>query len=87
MKFGIFELLPGGDGRAPQEVHENNLELIQTAEELGFYSAWVAEHHFSEYGLVNDIFTFLSSAAVLTRRIRLGTRRCHSSAVQPSTPG
>lgn len=73
MKFGLFMLLPGGFGRTPEQVYKNNLELISIAEDLGFFSAYVAEHHFSEYGLVNDPLLFLAAAAVQTRRIRLGT--------------
>ncbi|HEY7199075.1 MAG TPA: LLM class flavin-dependent oxidoreductase [Candidatus Dormibacteraeota bacterium] len=73
MKFGIFMLAPGGYGRTAADVYRNNLELVRIAEDLGFYSAYVAEHHFSEYGLVNDPLVFLAAAAVQTRRIRLGT--------------
>lgn len=73
MKFGLFMLLPGGYGRTAQDVYRNNLELIRVAEDLGFHSAYVAEHHFSEYGLVNDPLIFLAAAAVHTKRIRLGT--------------
>jgi alkanesulfonate monooxygenase SsuD/methylene tetrahydromethanopterin reductase-like flavin-dependent oxidoreductase (luciferase family) len=73
MKFGLFLLLPGGYGRSAGDVYRNNLELIRTAEELGFSSAYVAEHHFSEYGLVNDPLIFLAAAAVQTTKIRLGT--------------
>jgi alkanesulfonate monooxygenase SsuD/methylene tetrahydromethanopterin reductase-like flavin-dependent oxidoreductase (luciferase family) len=72
VKFGLFMLLPGGYGRTPAQVYRNNLELIRVAEDLGFYSAYVAEHHFSEYGLVNDPMVFLAAAAVQTSRIRLG---------------
>jgi alkanesulfonate monooxygenase SsuD/methylene tetrahydromethanopterin reductase-like flavin-dependent oxidoreductase (luciferase family) len=73
MKFGMFCLLPGGHGREPGEIYRNNMALIELAEELGFYSAWVAEHHFSDYGMVNDPLLFLSAVAVRTKRIRLGT--------------
>jgi natural product biosynthesis luciferase-like monooxygenase protein len=72
MKFGIFQLLPGA-GRLPSDVYERNLEMARTAEQLGFYSLWVAEHHFSQYGLVNDTLLYLSAVAAQTSRIRLGT--------------
>lgn len=50
------------------------LEQIQAAERFGFESAWVAQHHFSaaEGGLPSPL-VFLSHAAALTSRIRLGT--------------
>jgi natural product biosynthesis luciferase-like monooxygenase protein len=72
MKFGIFQLLPGA-GRLPSDVYDHNLEMARAAEQLGFYSIWVAEHHFSEYGLVNDTLLYLTAAAAQTSRIRLGT--------------
>ena len=72
MKFGIFQLLPGA-GRLPSDVYDRNLEMARAAEELGFYSVWVAEHHFSEYGLVNDTLLYLSAVAAQTNRMRLGT--------------
>lgn len=50
------------------------LEQIRAAERFGFASAWVAQHHFSaaEGGLPSPL-VFLSHAAALTSRIRLGT--------------
>ena len=42
-------------------------------EELGFHSAWVAEHHFSRYGLGPSSLIVIGSIAVQTKNIRLGT--------------
>ena len=64
--------MPGGHGRSARQVLLNHLEQIRLAEALGFHSAWVAEHHFSDYGLVNDPLVYLSAAAAQTSRIRLG---------------
>lgn len=49
-------------------------EQVRHADQLGFSSAWVAQHHFngSEGGLPSPL-VFLAHAAALTRRIRLGT--------------
>jgi len=47
--------------------------MIGRAESLGFASAWVAEHHFSEYGVCASPALILASAARVTRRIRLAT--------------
>jgi alkanesulfonate monooxygenase SsuD/methylene tetrahydromethanopterin reductase-like flavin-dependent oxidoreductase (luciferase family) len=47
---------------------------IEAADALGYDTAWVAEHHFSnEYGIMPDVFTYLGYLAARTRRIRLGT--------------
>jgi alkanesulfonate monooxygenase SsuD/methylene tetrahydromethanopterin reductase-like flavin-dependent oxidoreductase (luciferase family) len=44
------------------------------ADALGYDTAWVAEHHFSNaYGIMPDVFTYLGYLAARTRRIRLGT--------------
>src|SRR5690348_7544592 len=47
---------------------------IVHAERYGFYSAWVAQHHFHEdEGGLPAPFVFLSQIAARTTRIRLGT--------------
>ena len=47
---------------------------IQAADALGYDTAWVAEHHFSnQYGIMPDVFTYLGYLAAKTSRIRLGT--------------
>ena len=72
MKFGVMQLVSGGGGRTEREIYRDNLELVQLAEQLGFHSSWVAEHHFTDYGLVANTLQYLASAAMLTERIRLG---------------
>jgi alkanesulfonate monooxygenase SsuD/methylene tetrahydromethanopterin reductase-like flavin-dependent oxidoreductase (luciferase family) len=50
------------------------LDLFQAAEELGFDSGWVAQHHFlNGSGRLPSTLTFLAAAAQRTRRIQLGT--------------
>ena len=50
------------------------LDLFQAAEQLGFDSGWVAQHHFlNGAGRLPSTLTFLAAAAERTRRIRLGT--------------
>jgi alkanesulfonate monooxygenase SsuD/methylene tetrahydromethanopterin reductase-like flavin-dependent oxidoreductase (luciferase family) len=47
---------------------------IQAADTLGYDTAWVAEHHFSnQYGIMPDVFTYMGYLAAKTSRIRLGT--------------
>lgn len=71
-KLGFFTRLLE-DAPAAQR-YRFALEQIETAEDFGFHSAWVAQHHFSatEGGLPSPL-VFLSHAAARTRRIRLGT--------------
>ncbi|MFN0071845.1 MAG: LLM class flavin-dependent oxidoreductase [Chloroflexota bacterium] len=75
MKFSAHYLptyIPELDGPEP-EFYRRMLEQISLLDELGFYQAWVTEHHFHEYGgTVPDPAIFLAAAACRTRQIRLG---------------
>ena len=73
MKFGLFTHIPWPEGIEPKKVLDQTTEEVVYAEELGFDSAWVAEHHFSRYGLGSSSLVFSASIAAKTKRIRLGT--------------
>ena len=50
MRFGTFHLI-GSPNMAPAaERFGETLAHIALADELGFDSVWIAEHHFSNYG-------------------------------------
>lgn len=58
----------------PRRLYRDYVELFVAAEELGFDSCWVAQHHFdASAGGLPSPFPFLAAAAERTRRIRLGT--------------
>ena len=44
------------------------------AEELGFDSVWITEHHFSDYSMSNDPVQLLTYIAAKTRHVKLGTQ-------------
>lgn len=71
-RLGFFTRLL--DDVSAQQRYRLATEQIIKAEQLGFDSAWVAQHHFhaDEGGLPSPL-VFLAQAAVRTRRIRLGT--------------
>ena len=73
MKFGLFTHIPWPEGIEPKQVLDQTTEEVVFAEELGFHSAWVAEHHFSRYGLGSSSLVFSASLAAQTKKIRLGT--------------
>ena len=73
MKFGLFTHIPWPEGMEPKQVLDHTTEEVVYAEELGFHSAWVAEHHFSRYGLGSSSLVFSASVAAQTKKIRLGT--------------
>ncbi len=75
MRLGLFSVMdhyPAELGRTTAELYTEVLEQAEAADEWGFDSFWVAEHHFHEYGAVPRPPVFLAAAAQRTRRIRLG---------------
>jgi alkanesulfonate monooxygenase SsuD/methylene tetrahydromethanopterin reductase-like flavin-dependent oxidoreductase (luciferase family) len=76
MRFGVFSVAdhyPSELGRTAGELYAEVLEQAEAADELGFDSFWIAEHHFHEYGAIPRPPVWLAAAAERTRRIRLGS--------------
>jgi alkanesulfonate monooxygenase SsuD/methylene tetrahydromethanopterin reductase-like flavin-dependent oxidoreductase (luciferase family) len=72
MKFGIMNLFPA-EGANDHKVLQDTLEEIQFADQLGFDSAWLAEHHFSRYGILGNPLLMGAAIASTTKRISIGT--------------
>ena len=75
MRFGIFSVVdhyPKELPRTSGQLYAELLEQVEAAEEWGFESFWIAEHHFHEYGGVPRPPIWMAAAARRTRRIRLG---------------
>ena len=73
MKFGLFSHVPWPEELAPSQVVDNITEEFVVGEELGFDSGWLAEHHFSRYGLGSASLMLLANIAARTKKLRLGT--------------
>lgn len=73
MKFGTMNLFPLGEGASDSKVIEEALEDAVLADEMGFDSIWLAEHHFSPYGILGNPLLFASAIAQRTKRIKIGT--------------
>ena len=73
MQFGTFLLLQTPSGQPSETIYERGVEITQLAEELGFRNMWLAEHHFSTYGLLSRPLTYALHLANKTRTIRVGT--------------
>ena len=73
MKFALFSHVAWPEGSDHQRVFEQVTEEFQYGEELGFHSAWLAEHHFSRYGLGSSSMVLAASIAPRTTKIRLGS--------------
>jgi alkanesulfonate monooxygenase SsuD/methylene tetrahydromethanopterin reductase-like flavin-dependent oxidoreductase (luciferase family) len=77
MEFGILFTSHPNHVTEPyphRDVHARVTAEIEAADRLGYDTAWVAEHHFSnQYGIMPDVFTYMGYLAARTSRIRLGT--------------
>lgn len=74
MRYSIFSVQDHHSSmqRTVQQLYAQVMEQCVLAEELGYDSFFVAEHHFHEYGVVPDPAVFLAALAQRTKRIRLG---------------
>lgn len=75
MKFGLFILAswPDESTKAQARILGEAVEQAQYAEELGFDSVWLAEHHFCRYGIVPNAIPMAMYVAARTKKIRIGT--------------
>src|SRR5436309_14828992 len=75
MRFGLF----GGARTDPGEqandrrIYCDYIDYICEAEELGFHSVFLVEHHFTGFGQISATLNFLTYLAAKTTRLRLGT--------------
>lgn len=72
MKFGLFQTAQWPEGSSQLEDYRNALEQVVYADELGFESAWMTEHHFSRHGIISSNYAFCAYLAAKTKKIRLG---------------
>src|SRR5579885_2860912 len=76
MKFGVgyYSLQsPPHNPVSHQQLYSEMLDQIGVAEELGFESAWLTEHHFLSDGYCPSLLVTAAAIAARTRRIRIGT--------------
>ena len=70
-RLGVFSRLV--DDVAPAEIYARALTFFQTAEDLGFDTGWVAQHHARKTGGLPSPLIFLTALAGRTSRLRLAT--------------
>jgi len=73
MRFSTQNLLSLREGQSHAQVYANTLDECRLAEELGFHTVWLAEHHFSPYGIAPSLAVLAAAVARETRRVRIGT--------------
>lgn len=73
MRCGLFWLPVLAPGEAPGKLYEQLLELATFADQKGFASIWLAEHHFDAYGgIVPSPAVLAAVLAQRTTRLRIG---------------
>jgi alkanesulfonate monooxygenase SsuD/methylene tetrahydromethanopterin reductase-like flavin-dependent oxidoreductase (luciferase family) len=72
LDIGIFQLLPRGHAVTDRQVVEQALWEVDFAEQNGFESIWITEHHFSGYGTIGVPSVYAAGIAQRTKRIRIG---------------
>jgi alkanesulfonate monooxygenase SsuD/methylene tetrahydromethanopterin reductase-like flavin-dependent oxidoreductase (luciferase family) len=72
MDLGLFFLMQRDEAWSEQAVYDSALEQMLAAEPLGYHSAWIAEHHFNDYGLCPSPPVLAAFVAARTRTLRLG---------------
>ncbi|CAN0429612.1 unnamed protein product, partial [Discosporangium mesarthrocarpum] len=76
MRFGLFggaRAQRGGVQRDSTQGYRDFIDYVGEAEELGYHSVFLVEHHFTGFGQVSASLNLLTFLAARTRRIRLGT--------------
>ena len=73
MRFSVFTTLPP-NGRPPDQVLKDFREQVVLAEQLGFHTIWIGEHHFQPFGGGDLPNAILIGAAIAARtsKIRIG---------------
>jgi luciferase family oxidoreductase group 1 len=73
MKLGLFQTVQWPEGSSQTQRYAELVEQCELAEELGYHSVWLTEHHFTRHGITSDSLALLAHLAARTTRIRLGT--------------
>jgi alkanesulfonate monooxygenase SsuD/methylene tetrahydromethanopterin reductase-like flavin-dependent oxidoreductase (luciferase family) len=73
MKWGIFTLSQIPDQQVRTEVMGDHIQQFKLADELGYDSIWIAEHLFSTYGIVTSCQVLMAAAAMVTKKVRIGS--------------
>ncbi len=73
MDFALFSHVPWPEGVDAKQVYDDITEEFVLGEELGFKSAWMAEHHFTRYGLGAAPNVLASSIVAKTTTLRIGS--------------
>jgi len=71
LQFGIFDWIEW-DQTPASDIFEQRLQMLEYADQAGFYCYHLAEHHVTPLSLAPSPTVFLTAVAQRTRRLRLG---------------
>ena len=70
--FGLFDHIEGIPGDTPTKIFQDRLDFIRTADQAGFRSFHLAEHHGTDLSMAPNQDVFIAAASQITEHIRLG---------------
>lgn len=73
MQFGVYLTTARQPHQSAEEVFENAVIQAVAAEEFGFDSVWILEHHFTDYGLCPNSLTMAAHILGATKTLKVGT--------------
>src|SRR5246127_2458362 len=74
MRFGLFggARTDPGEQASDSRIYTDYIDYICEAEQLGYHSVFLVEHHFAGFGQVSATLNFLTYLAAKTTTMRLG---------------
>lgn len=72
MEFGMFYVLESPDGDF-KRAYDEMLGQVEYAEELGYDTIWLAEHHTSAYGSIPNPAVAMAAIAERTKKMKIGS--------------
>lgn len=73
LRFGLFLGPHHAMDEDPTLAISRDLELVELMDSLGFYEAWIGEHHSGGFEIIASPELFIAAAAERTKYVRLGT--------------
>ena len=73
MKWGVFSLSQIPDLDRVSQSFDDDMAYFMRAEALGYDTVWLAEHLFSNYGVVTSTQVYAAAVAARTSRVKIGT--------------
>ena len=72
MEFAIFDEISTVQGEEQARTYDEHLQMVVSAERLGYHSYWFAEHHFGTDRAAPSPNLMIAAASQLTSKIMLG---------------